>query len=143
VGIVQLDSLCKLEGVNPYQIVLVDECESALFHFHAKTLKRRNDVWQTLRRTIEQATQLIVLDASLGCRSQDFLRDIVPKGRSVPAFAKFLRDNRDNAGDPVEHSAVRIWVNECRTDDKQYIVHSSRVLPLRLTTTCRLPERAW
>jgi hypothetical protein len=33
VVIVQLDSLCKLEGADPYQIVLLDECESTLFHF--------------------------------------------------------------------------------------------------------------
>jgi hypothetical protein len=123
---VQLDSLCKLGGADPYQIVLLDECESALFHFHASTLKRRCDVWQTLRRTIEQATQLILLDASLGCRSQDFLRDIVPKGRSVPTFAKFLRNNGTDAGGPDAHSEVRIWVNECRTDEKKYTVHSSQ-----------------
>jgi hypothetical protein len=126
VVIVQLDSLCKLERADPYQIVLLDESESTLFHFHASTLKRRNDVWQTLRRTIEQATQLILLDASLGCRSQDFLRDIVPKGRSVPAFAKFLQDNDAGAGGPRPHSEVRIWVNECRTDEKKYTVHRSQ-----------------
>src|SRR5665648_298785 len=73
VAIVQLDSICKLEGAQPYDVVLMDESESTLFHFHAETLKRRNDVWQTLRSTIKRATQLLLLDASLGCRSQDLL----------------------------------------------------------------------
>jgi hypothetical protein len=124
VAIVQLDSLWKLEGALPYDIVLMDESESTLFHFHADTLKRRSDVWQTLRSAIEQATQVILLDAKLGSRSQAFLEGLVPRGCSTPAFTALLRES--NGGINLDMpSEVRIWVNQHRADNKVYHIHNS------------------
>ena len=115
VVIVQLDSLWKLENTRPYEVVMLDECESTAFHFHAETLRRRSDVWQRLRTIIEQATQLIMLDAKLGCRGQLLLEQLVPRGRSTPAFAQLLRP-----------SNIRIWVNEHRPDNKVYYTHRTQ-----------------
>jgi hypothetical protein len=124
VAIVQLDSLGKLQEAEPYDLVVMDESESTGYHFHAETLKRRNDVWQTLRTLVEAATQLIMLDASLGCRSQDLLQKLVPSGCTTPAFAMMLQNCHEQfSGERGQ--GVKIWNNTRRTDNKTYLIHAT------------------
>ena len=73
---------------------------------------------------VERATQLIMLDASLGCRSQDLLQKLVPSGCRTPAFAMLLQNCHEQLSGE-RGRGVRIWNNTRRTDSKAYLMHTT------------------
>jgi len=73
---------------------------------------------------VERATQLIMLDASLGCRSQDLLQKLVPSGCTTPAFAMMLQACHEQLS-CADEQGVRIWNNTRRTDNKAYHMHAT------------------
>lgn len=61
-----VDSLWKVEGKS-YDIVVVDEVEQVLAHFLAETLgEKRRRAFQVFSEVIQEARQVVLLDADLG-----------------------------------------------------------------------------
>jgi hypothetical protein len=115
--VIQLDSLPRLVPTRhivsvPYDIVILDESESALKHFDAETMKRRGVVWSVFISICRSTPQLLVFDADLGGRTIDIissLRSDVTSTIKNPSTLQFTS------------SDIKIWINDKQTDTKTYI----------------------
>lgn len=77
--IIQLDSLQKLGSDSEfilYDLIIMDEIESLLFHLSSKTLQERMTICDILDQFIKGAPWIIALDADFGQRSFDFLTGV-------------------------------------------------------------------
>ena len=77
--IIQLDSLPKLGSHSEftlYDLIIMDEIESLLFHLSSKTMKDRMNICFLLEQFIKSAPWIIALDADFGQRAFDFLSGI-------------------------------------------------------------------
>ena len=81
--IIQIDSILKLQNKQyeyiPYDLIIIDEIESILFHLSSITLKNRMYVCDVIKMFMKNATHIIALDADFGQRSYDFLTMIKQK----------------------------------------------------------------
>jgi hypothetical protein len=120
--VIQIDSLPKLvqsgkSSASPYDIVIVDESESACKHFDAETMKRRGNVWRVFVSICNSTTQLLVFDADLGGRTVDIISSLridimdIECTRLNPLFAAQFPSTQ----------SIRIWINDKKTDNKTYI----------------------
>ena len=84
--IIQVDSLAKLsfnlEFVF-YDLIIMDEIESLLFHMSSKTMKDRMIICDILNEFIKGAQWIIALDADFAQRSYDFLNGIKSTPRVI------------------------------------------------------------
>ena len=77
--IIQLDSLNKLGNFSEftlYDLIIMDEIESLLFHLSSKTLQERTTICDLLDQFIKGAPWIVAMDADFGQRSFDFLSGI-------------------------------------------------------------------
>lgn len=84
--IVQIDSLMRISGedenhiptVEKYDLVIIDESESALSHFSSPFLNKPNqssrELFQFMSDVVESANKLLLLDADLGMRTNLFMK---------------------------------------------------------------------
>ena len=83
--IIQLDSLHKLkknDGVHiKYDLIILDEIESLLFHLSSTVMKCRMDVCELLQNYIKCADWVLALDADFNQRAFDFLTSVKNKPR--------------------------------------------------------------
>ena len=74
--IVQIDSLHKLNengNHNPFDLVIMDEVVSLLFHLSSVTLKNRLFICELLQKYVEKAKWVLCLDADFDQRAFDWL----------------------------------------------------------------------
>ena len=79
--IVQLESLHLLEklgSIKPYDLIVLDEIESLLYHFDSSTITSRseNTFKLLLLLCINKKTKVIGMDADLNLRSLEFIKDV-------------------------------------------------------------------
>ena len=79
--IVQLESLHLLEklgSIKPYDLIVLDEIESLLYHFDSSTITSRseNTFKLLLLLCINKNTKVIGMDADLNLRSLEFIKDV-------------------------------------------------------------------
>lgn len=74
-----LNSLFKLEGAKPYDIVFIDETEQTLQQLCSNLLKKnRLDVFQVLKFILKQAKTIVLCDATMSDFTLNFFRELLP-----------------------------------------------------------------
>ena len=70
--ICQIDSLENITDYDDYDLVIIDEIESALNHFSSSTIKNQKRLFEVLVEICECAKKIINLDGDLGPRTKIF-----------------------------------------------------------------------
>lgn len=66
---IQMESIHKLEGAKPYDLVILDESESCLKQFSSTTMKKLPEVVNVFHKIVSKCQYLLICDAFLSNRS--------------------------------------------------------------------------
>ena len=127
--IIQLDSLGLHKTLqNCFDVILLDESESTLKHFKAKTMGDRPRVWRVFQDLSTRCSQLLLLDAFLSCRSHWWLDEMYQASTSTQASPDAASLTKDGHGfrERLNKDGVHILVNTIKTDEKKYISHAKK-----------------
>lgn len=103
--IVQMDSIGRVAHYG-FDVVIIDECVSALTHICSDTVgKRRDRVYGQLVQTMKEARQVVCMDADVNNDSVRLVQEMVATG---------------HMGRPFD---VHVTVNTMRTDPSSYDIY--------------------
>lgn len=122
--IVQLESLTKLEKAHkilPYDLVVLDEIESILYHFDSETIALKSSQTFDLMFALcsSKKSKIICMDADLGLRTIEFAKDLNPEYKYIINKYKKsditinLVDSKDWLIGEIKKSVVDAKLNCC------------------------------
>ena len=98
--ICQVDSLERLMGSNKmsfkkYDLVIIDEIESVLYHFSSPHLEQKNKsartIFELLQNICKMSTKILCLDADYNIRSSQFIEHF---GQSILVYNKYTTQKK-------------------------------------------------
>lgn len=93
--IVSIDSLYKILDINdyPFDLIILDECESLLNHFSSETLgSEKEEILNDFIDLCKKSKKLLLTDADFNLRSFNFIKQIDDKPKII--FNKYIPNNK-------------------------------------------------
>lgn len=104
-----MESLHKLSQCDPYDLLLIDECEGCLKQFNSNTmLSRQESLWSNLRtfkRLFTTSTRKVFLDAFLSNRTIDFVETMIQSETCVVLVNKKIPVKRK----AIQYTKEKVW----------------------------------
>jgi hypothetical protein len=129
--IIQLESLPKLtkdgDAPKPYDLLILDEAESILFHFHSSTMAgKRKPIFDLLCHLIVSAGAVFALDADLSSRTK-YLIVFLRKGPRVAFENRIVADHNDYIVVRSHTKWVENLLNALRNGQRIVVVLNSNI----------------
>ena len=122
--VVSVESLLKVRPVEPYECIIIDECESILMQFSSHTTNGQHvQIWNQLVEHIQLAKKVVMADAFITNRTLHFARSLQIETTMI-----------ENKTSPVKRIAKEIHPNlfatrlieSIKRKEKNYVCYSSK-----------------